>query len=184
MICQVQFIWINLPGALSFSKTLGCSCMGRVLGRKGSFCCPCKAVQLASLAGLPIPQGHGRMYWESSFGLSQSAHIPPGAGQQILQKCVLPLSWQIWGIQEMPGPGSWCHGQVDKVEFSQRFDSMILENFSNLNDSWFCNYQQPSCLKQHSHGHSRVMGTRCTQAFGLMQTVDSGHALKLLEHQI
>lgn len=153
--------------------------MARMLGRKVSFCClemcPCKAVQLASLAGLPIPQVHGQIYWESSFGPSQSAHIPPGAGQQILQNSVLPLSWQIWGIQEMSGPGTWGHGQVDKAWSWRSFPTKVI--------LCFCHYQQPSCLKQHSHGQAQVMGARCTQAFGLMPTVDSGHALKLLEPQ-
>lgn len=38
-------------------------------------------------------------------------------------------------VQKVIGHGSWCHDLVDVVVFSQRWDSMILEVFSNLNDS-------------------------------------------------
>lgn len=78
MICQVQFICINWPGALPFSKTLAALAWAERLEEKVLFAAclrmhPCKAVQPASLAGLLIPQSHGQMHWESSSGPSQSA---------------------------------------------------------------------------------------------------------------
>lgn len=39
------------------------------------------------------------------------------------------------GVQETSGHDTWCYGRVDRVVIGQRLDSMILEVFSNLNDS-------------------------------------------------
>lgn len=42
------------------------------------------------------------------------------------------------GFEEMTGYGTWCHmALIDKAVFSQRWDLMILEVFSNLIDSMF-----------------------------------------------
>lgn len=39
------------------------------------------------------------------------------------------------GAHETTGRGTWCYGLVDKVVIGQRLDLVILEIFSNLNDS-------------------------------------------------
>lgn len=38
-------------------------------------------------------------------------------------------------VQETTGCDTQCRGLIDKMVISQRLDSMILEVFSNLNDS-------------------------------------------------
>lgn len=45
------------------------------------------------------------------------------------------MNWKQLHVALVTGCGTQCSGSVDRVVIRQRLDSMILEVFSNLNDS-------------------------------------------------